>query len=64
MASIIYKILILAILLFFTLGKLVIVSPPTLKKFFLDKYGAGNIIGIPYSIANYGDIPYGKSIVG
>ena len=48
----------------FTLGKLVIVSPPSLKKFFLDKYGAGNIIGIPYSIANYGDIPYGKSIVG
>lgn len=64
MASTINKILILSILLFLTLGKLVIVSPPSLKKFFSDKYGADNIIGIPYSIANYGDIPYGKSIVG
>ena len=38
-------------------------SPTSLKKYFNEKYGL-NSTGIPYSIANFGDVPYGRSIVG
>lgn len=36
-------------------------SPSSLADFFASKYPAGSI---PYSIANYGAVPYGKSISG
>lgn len=70
MRTSINKIIILLIIAAYASTRLVIVNPPSLKKFFADKYaqkygGTGEeYVGIPYSIANYGDIPYGKSIVG
>ncbi len=36
-------------------------SPPQLAEYFVNKYPKGNI---PYSIANYGDVPYGKVVSG
>ena len=36
-------------------------SPPALAQYFVNKYPKGNI---PYSIANYGDVPYGKVVSG
>ena len=36
-------------------------SPHELAEHFDKKYGKA---GIPYSIANYGEVPYGKSISG
>lgn len=41
--------------------KLSIQSPAKLSAIFASKYGED---GIPYSIANYGSVPYGKSIAG
>ena len=38
-----------------------IVHPESLSNFFKEKYHAGNV---PFSIANYGDVPYGKTISG
>ena len=37
------------------------VHPESLVNFFKEKYHAGNV---PFSIANYGDVPYGKTISG
>lgn len=45
------------------ISDLVIRSPASLKKYFDDKYGP-NSTGIPYSLANFGDVPYGRSLVG
>ena len=42
-------------------AKMVVQSPPELAAFFSAKYGDS---GIPYSIANYGIVPYGKVISG
>ena len=38
-------------------------SPLALKEFFQAKYNITNG-SIPFSLANYGDIPYGKTISG
>lgn len=57
------KAVILSVLFCLALSDLVIRSPLTLKKYFADKYGP-NSNGIPYSLANFGDIPYGRTIVG
>ena len=54
---------ILALLLTCTLSDLVIRSPLSLNKYFTEKYGAKST-GIPYSLANFGDVPYGRAIVG
>ena len=51
------------VLVFCVVSDLVIRSPASLKKYFDDKYGP-NSTGIPYSLANFGDVPYGRSIVG
>jgi hypothetical protein len=42
-------------------AKMIIQSPPELSAHFSSKYGEA---GIPYSIANYGIVPYGKVISG
>lgn len=42
-------------------AKMLVQSPPELSIFFEKKY-AGK--GIPYSIANYGVVPYGKTVSG
>lgn len=42
-------------------SKMAIQSPPELSAYFAEKYGEA---GIPYSIANYGIVPYGKVISG
>jgi len=42
-------------------SKMIIQSPSELSNYFKQKYADGTI---PYSIANYGDIPYGKTISG
>lgn len=42
-------------------AKMVVQSPAELATYFADKYPDG---GIPYSIANYGVVPYGKVISG
>lgn len=42
------------------LSKLIIQSPAELKKWVEDKHPDG----IPYSVANYGDVPFGKSMSG
>lgn len=55
--------LIISLLLTLTTSNLVIRSPASLKKYFTDKYGE-NSTGIQYSLANFGDVPYGRSIVG
>ena len=36
-------------------------APQFLTDYFVKKYPSGNV---PYSIANYGDVPYGKTISG
>ena len=36
-------------------------SPAELAEYFVNKYPKGNI---PFSIANYGDVPYGKVVSG
>ena len=38
-----------------------IISPQPLVDFFNNKYPNSSI---PYSIANYGDVPYGKTLSG
>ena len=57
------KACILALLLTCTLTDLIIRSPLSLKKYFTEKYGA-NSTGSPYSLANFGDVPYGRTIIG
>lgn len=47
-----------------TLSVLVIRSPASLKQYFEQKYGPSGSKGIPYSIANFGDVPFGRSIIG
>lgn len=42
-------------------AKMMVQSPSELASYFADKYPDGSI---PYSIANYGIIPYGKVISG
>lgn len=42
-------------------AKMVVQSPPDLAAYFNAKYADS---GIPYSIANYGIVPYGKVISG
>lgn len=42
-------------------AKMVVQSPQELAAYFADKYPEGSI---PYSIANYGIVPYGKVISG
>lgn len=42
-------------------AKMIVQSPAELASYFADKYPDGSI---PYSIANYGIIPYGKVISG
>ncbi len=64
--SIIYRMLArkypsLLFLLTIVASKMVIQSPPELSAYFATKYGES---GIPYSIANYGIVPYGKVISG
>jgi hypothetical protein len=59
--SIPITILLLAGLVNIIAAKLQIQSPSTLRSYFDNKY---NGKGIPYSIANFGDVPYGKSIIG
>lgn len=63
MKLMIIKACLLCMLIVCIASDLVIRSPLTLKKYFSDKYGA-NSTGIPYSLANFGDVPYGRSIVG
>jgi len=59
------KNLIIITLLLLTLNlahsKLTIQAPQDLAAYFNDKYGND---GIPYSIANYGIVPYSKTISG
>lgn len=47
-------------LLSLTSTRLVIQSPPELKEMLSVKHPDG----IPYSVANYGDVPFGKSMSG
>ena len=42
-------------------GDLRVQAPSKLAEFFSEKYEGGLI---PYSIANYGDVPYGKMLSG
>jgi hypothetical protein len=42
-------------------GKMIVQSPPELVSYFNNKYASGSL---PYSIANYGIVPYGKVISG
>lgn len=51
----------LALVLPALVGKMIIQSPPELAAFFVQKYGEA---GIPYGIANYGVVPYGKVVSG
>jgi hypothetical protein len=53
--------IILALLLTFISSKLIIRSPQSLADFFNQKYPSGDI---PFTIANYGAVPYGKTITG
>jgi|LakMenEpi03Aug12_release.lakeMendotaPanAssembly.Ray.scaffolds.fasta_scaffold4487996_1 hypothetical protein len=57
------KALIFTLLLCYALSDLVIRSPDSLKTYFANKYGSKST-GIPYSLANFGDVPYGRTIVG
>lgn len=41
-------------------ARLEIKSPPELAKIVKERHPNG----IPYSVANYGDVPFGKSLVG
>ena len=55
------KMLILLLVLFATArSRLTITSPPELVEILNQKHPDG----IPYSVANYGDVPFGKSIAG
>ena len=41
--------------------KMILHGPTELANYFSNKYGDK---GIPFSIANYGEVPYGKTISG
>lgn len=58
------KLVVLTVLISCVMGVLVIRSPTALKQYFENKYGDSANGGIPYSIANFGDVPYGRSIIG
>lgn len=53
--------LLIALMVTLVAGTMKIQSPPELAAFFSTKYPDGSI---PYSIANYGNVPYGKTISG
>jgi hypothetical protein len=55
------SILLIVLLAALLQAKMVIQSPTDLSLYFKTKYTDGKI---PYSIANYGVIPYGKMISG
>ncbi len=55
------QVLSFSLLLLHLYSKMVIQSPSDLSLYFKTKYTDGSI---PYSIANYGVIPYGKVISG
>lgn len=59
LTSILFHILIFSS--YFAFSKLTIQSPSGLAAIFATKYGDK---GVPYSLANYGIVPYGKTIVG
>lgn len=42
-------------------AKMVVQGPPELAEYFRQRYGDE---GLPYGIANYGLVPYGKTISG
>jgi len=58
------KLSIFILLVSCTMSVLVIRSPASLKQYFEQKYNSSASVGIPYSIANFGDVPYGRSIIG
>lgn len=43
------------------LGRMVVQAPPALQEYFAGRYPGGDI---PFSTANYGVVPYGKTITG
>lgn len=51
----------LLVLLPYTNAVFTVISPQPLVDFFNKKYPNGSV---PYSIANYGDVPYGKTLSG
>ena len=57
------SIIFITIFIVLTFSRLNIISPPELKEYFNEKY-ANDIKGIPYSIANFGDVPYGRTLTG
>lgn len=61
----IIKVFLLATIVIMALSKssLKIQSPLALKEFFQQRYNTTNA-SIPFSLANYGDIPYGKTLTG
>ncbi len=55
------KISVCVLLICQIITKLIVHAPHNVSDYFNNKYGSD---GIPYSIANYGHVPYGKSISG
>lgn len=53
--------LLVVALLAVAVSRMIVQSPPAVVEIFAKKYPDGNI---PFSIANYGVIPYGKTISG
>jgi hypothetical protein len=54
-------ILILAVAITTSVAQLVVRTPTALQELFAKKYKDGQI---PYSLANFGEVPYGKTIIG
>lgn len=55
------RVLTILALTLLTTSKMIVQSPSELVQFFAEKYQNGDI---PYSIANYGNVPYGKTLSG
>ncbi len=55
------RVLTILALTLLTISKMIVQSPSELVQFFAKKYPNGDI---PYSIANYGNVPYGKTLSG
>lgn len=53
--------IIATILLTIVTSRMIVQSPPAVVELFATKYPEGDI---PYSIANFGIVPYGKTISG
>lgn len=53
------KLIAFVLIITITTANLKVRAPQTLVDFFEDKYPNGSI---PYSLANYGKVPYGKTI--